>query len=340
MIFYYIYLLSVFAISFLLKKKSLFLNYSGENHQSFSNKGNVPLSGGFFILIPLMFFFSNNLEFNFFLVSIFLIGFFSDRKFLVSPKKRFIIQSILIFSFVIIIDLKIASSRIELFDIILNNTIFAYFFTTFCLLILVNGSNFIDGLNGLLISYTLIVLYFLINLGLVDNFIISDKFIDLILILLLLLLLLNISNILMLGDSGAYLLGFFLGFIIISSHINSPNISPYFFISLIWYPCFENLFSIIRKFNKKFSPLKPDNKHLHQLVFFFIKKVFKLNVILSNNLSSIIICFFNFLIIYVSTLNPSSTIFQIQLIILSVIFYNVIYILLNKFYKRKLGFKK
>ena len=191
-----------------------------------------------------------------------------------------------------------------------------------------------------MISYTLIVLYFLINLVLLNNFIISDKFIDLILILLLLLLLLNISNILMLGDSGAYLLGFFLGFIIISSHINSPNISPYFFISLIWYPCFENLFYIIRKFNKKFSPLKPDNKHLHQLVFFFIKKVFKLNVILSNNLSSIIICFFNFLIIYVSTLNPSSTIFQIQLIILSVIFYNVIYILLNKFYKRKLGFKK
>ncbi len=340
MILYYFYLLSVFAISFLLKKKRLFLNYSGENHQSFSNKGNVPLSGGFFIIVPLIFFFSNNLEFNIFLISIFLIGFFSDRKFLVSPKKRFIIQSILIFLFVIIIDLKIASSRIWLFDIILNNTIFAYFFSTFCLLILINGSNFIDGLNGLLISYSLIVLYFLINLGLVDNLIISDKSINLILLLLLLLLFLNISNILMLGDSGAYLLGFFLGFIIISSHINSPNISPYFFITLIWYPCFENLFSIIRKFNKKFSPLKPDSKHLHQLVFFFIKNKFKLNVILSNNLSSIIICFFNFLIIFFSTLNPSNTIFQIQLIIFSVIFYNVIYILLNKFYKQKLGFKK
>ncbi len=340
MIIYYLYLLSVFVISFLLKKKGLFLNYSGENHQSFSNKGNVPLSGGFFILIPLIFFFSNNLEFNLFLISIFLIGFFSDRKFLVSPKKRFIIQSILIFLFVIIVDLRIASSRIELFDIILNNTFFAYFFSTFCLLILINGSNFIDGLNGLLISYSLIVLYFLINLGLVDNLMISDQSINLILLLLLLLLFLNISNILMLGDSGAYLLGFFLGFIIISSHINSPNISPYFFISLIWYPCFENLFSIIRKFNKRFSPLKPDSKHLHQLVFFFIKKKFKLNVILSNNLSSIIICFLNFLIIYVSTLNPSSTMFQIQLIILSVIFYNVIYISLNKFYKQKLGFKK
>ena len=79
----------------------------------------------------------------------------------------------------------------------------------------------------------------------------------------------------MIGDSGAYLLGFFLGFVIISSHISNLDVSPYFYISLIWYPCFENLFSILRKLNKKFSPLNPDNKHLHQLVFFFIKE--KLN---------------------------------------------------------------
>ena len=144
----------------------------------------------------------------------------------------------------------------------------------------------------------------------------------------------------MLGDSGAYLLGFFIGFIIISSHISNPDISPYFFISLIWYPCFENLFSILRKLNREFSPLKPDSKHLHQLVFFFLTKKFNFKLILSNNLSSAIICFFNFLIIYISTLNPSSTIFQIKLIICSIIFYNVSYMLLFKFYKSNLISKK
>ena len=35
-----------------------------------------------------------------------------------------------------------------------------FLFTTFCLAILINGSNFIDGLNGLLIGY-----YLLINLS-------------------------------------------------------------------------------------------------------------------------------------------------------------------------------
>ena len=74
---------------------------------------------------------------------------------------------------------KINSSRIELFDIILNNKFFAIFFSAFCLLILINGSNFIDGLNGLLISSTIIILFMLTKLNLIDNSIISDQSINL-----------------------------------------------------------------------------------------------------------------------------------------------------------------
>ena len=339
MIFFFVYLLLVILLSLIFKKKGIFLNYSGDIHQSFSNKKNVPLAGGLFVLIPIVFFL-NDLLINCFIISIYLIGFFSDRKILVSPKKRFLIQCVLILLFVVIFDIRINSSRIELFDVILSNKIFAIPFSAFCLLILINGSNFIDGLNGLLISCTIIILLMLVKLNLIDNSIISDRSINLILLTLLLLLLLNIFNVLMLGDSGAYLLGFFMGFIIISSHVKNPNISPYFFISLIWYPCFENLFSILRKINKEFSPLKPDSKHLHQLVFFFLSKRFNLKLVISNNLSSVIICLFNFLIVYISTLNPSSTIFQIKLIATSIIFYNLFYVLLFRFYKLNLISKK
>ena len=339
MVFLYLYLLLVFLLSLIFKKRGIRLNYSGDVHQFFSNKKNVPLTGGLFILIPIVFFL-NDLLINFFIVSIYLVGFFSDRKILASPKKRFLIQCLLILLFVAIFDVKINSSRIELFDVILNNKFFAIFFSTFCLLILINGSNFIDGLNGLLISSIIIILFMLTRLNLIDNSIISDQSINIIILILLLLLLLNIFNVLMLGDSGAYLLGFFIGFLIISSHRSNPDISPYFFISLIWYPCFENLFSILRKLNREFSPLKPDSKHLHQLVLFFLTKKFDLKLILSNNLSSGIICFFNFLIIYISTLNPSNTFFQIKLISVSIIFYNVSYMLLFKFYKSNLMSKK
>ena len=339
MIFFYIYLLLVTLLALICKKKGILLNYSGDVHQSFSNKKNIPQTGGLFILIPIVFFL-NDLLINIFMISIYLIGFFSDRKILVSAKKRFLIQCLLILLFVTVFDVKINSSRIELFDVFLNNKFFAIFFSTFCLLILINGSNFIDGLNGLLISFSIIILFMLTKFNFIDNSIISDQSIHLILFILLLLLLLNIFNVLMLGDSGAYLLGFFIGFLIISSHRSNPDISPYFFISLIWYPCFENLFSILRKLNREFSPLKPDSKHLHQLVLFFLTKKFDLKLILSNNLSSGIICFFYFLIIDISILNPGSTIFQVKLIATSIILYIVSYMLLFKFYKSSLIFKK
>ncbi len=339
MIFFGVYLLLVTLLSLIFKKKGIFLNYSGDIHQSFSNKKNIPLSGGIFVLIPIVFFL-NDLFTNCFIILIYLVGFFSDRKILVSPKKRFLIQCVLILLFVVIFDFRINSSRIELFDLALDNKIFAVLFSAFCLLILINGSNFVDGLNGLLIFYTIIVFFMLTKLNLIDNSIISNQSINLIIFVLLVLLLLNIFNVLMLGDSGAYLLGFFMGFVIISSHIKNTDISPYFFISLIWYPCFENLFSILRKLNREFSPLKPDSKHLHQLVFFLLTKKFNLKLIISNNFSSAIICFFNFLIIYISSLNPGSTIFQIKLITTSIIFYIVSYMFLFNFYKLNLTSKK
>ena len=340
MIFYYLYLILVVVASLFLKKKGFFLNYSGDNHQSFSNAGNIPLSGGIFIIFPVIFLFLDDLIFVFFISTIFLIGFFSDIKILVSPKKRFFFQIVSIFLFVIITELKIVSSRIELFDIILDNKVFAYIFSSFCLLILINGSNFIDGLNGLLISYSLIVIYFLVRLELISDLIISENYLYLIMISLILILLLNIFNVLMIGDGGAYLIGFLLGFIIIKSHVNNPGISPYFYISLIWYPCFENLFSILRKLNKKLSPLNPDNKHLHQLIFYFIKKKLGFSVIISNNLGSAILIFFNFLIIHICSLNSASTIYQVKLICSSVILYIVSYFLLKKFYELNSNEKK
>ena len=208
MIFFYVYLLIVVLLSLIFKKRGILLNYSGDIHQSFSNKKNVPLAGGFFILVPIVFFL-NNIFINCFIVLIYLIGFFSDRKILVSPKIRFLIQCILVLLFVTIFDLKINSTRIEIFDNILNNKIFSIFFSAFCLLIVINGSNFIDGLNGLLISFTIIILFVLNKLNLIDNSIISKESINLIMFILLLILSLNIFNILMLGDSGAYLLGFY-----------------------------------------------------------------------------------------------------------------------------------
>ena len=69
------------------------------------------------------------------------------------------------------------------------------------------------------------------------------------------------------GDSGAYLLGFLFGYYAIILANENLNISPFYILNLLWYPAFENLFSILRKIKSKISVSTPDNYHLHHFVF-------------------------------------------------------------------------
>ena len=133
----------------------------------------------------------------------------------------------------------------------------------------------------------------------------------------------------MLGDAGAYLLSFFVGYLIIKSHNLNLDVSPYFFINLIWLPCFENLFSIIRKLLSNLSPFTPDSNHLHQLVFRSVNKKFFRKKLIANNLSSIFINSFNFIALYFVTIDPYNTIYQIKLTLVFIACYFLIFFLLK-----------
>ena len=323
------YSLAIILLSIYLKKNSFLSNYTGDKHQLFSNQKNIPLSGGIFLLLPITLVNFNNIIFTLMLILIFSIGLFSDRKILISPKKRFLLQLILVLFSVILLDLQITNSKLVFFDNFLKNQIFNTLFTSFCLLILINGSNFIDGLNGLLLFYTAFVIFVLLRLNLLNVGIINNEALVYLLFFLILIIILNSINILMLGDSGAYVISFFLGYLIITSHNLNPNISPYFYINLLWYPCFENLFSIIRKLKAKLSPLSPDSKHLHQLLYANLFKNFFKNKLIANNISSLVISTINFTLILIATINPFSSIHQIKLTMVSIFIYLLIYVLLK-----------
>ena len=116
-----------------------------------------------------------------------------------------------------------------------------------------------------------------------------------------------------------------LGFLLISIYNFSNNISPFFIILLLWYPCFENLFSILRKNKFKNSPIVADDKHFHQLLFFYIKKRFLKNTLFSNNCSSILINFYNLLVMLIATSDIYSSNFQTLLITINILVYCIIY---------------
>ena len=194
--------------SFFLKKK-LIPNFSGSKHQRFFNSKNVPLSGGVFLFIFSSFIFIHEpIILKSCILLIFLIGFFSDVNFLSSVKLRFFFQSIIIFIFIFYTQSNIQSVRINFIDIYLQNFWISCLFTSFCLMILINGTNFIDGLNGLVISYFLVILFILFRIDLINLFFFNNLNLILFIVIFISLLFLNFYNKLYMGDSGSYLIGF------------------------------------------------------------------------------------------------------------------------------------
>ena len=194
---------------------------------------------------------------------------------------------------------------------------------------MINGSNFIDGLNTLCVGYYLIItiiIAYLIQNNLIN---IDIDYLSKFSILLLMLFILNLTNKIFLGDSGSYLLGFIFGSMLIKLYFINPNISPFFIILLLWYPCYETLFSIIRKNLVKNSPMSPDTEHLHQLVFFSIKYKFKTSIFKSNLISANLINIYNFCIFIIALKFASNTQIQILLILFNLVIYTIIYF---KFY--------
>tara|TARA_B110000037_G_scaffold207815_1_gene255183 strand:- start:1333 stop:2355 length:1023 start_codon:yes stop_codon:yes gene_type:complete len=333
----FIYLLSltifILFINKLLIKKKILISETGDIHQKFSSKSSVPLTGGFFIFLGYLNFLDEKIfSFILFALIVLILGIFSDLKIIKSAQKKFFLQILLILSYVIFNDVQINDTRIFFLDYILQNNYINYFFVAFCVLIIINGSNFIDGMNTLCIGYYLLISSIIFYLQLNEIIAIKDISIFYIFILLLTIFLLNLVNQLYLGDSGSYLLGFSFAIFLISIYNWNQHISPFFIVLLLWYPSYENLFSIFRKNVLKRSPMYPDAKHMHQLVFFYIKKKYDLDILLANILTGQIINFYNLIVFLVSLNFINNSKVQILLILFSIMVYTATY---YKFFKYK-----
>ena len=313
-------------ISIKIKKTKYLKNYSGDDHQKFTTNKNIPLTGGFFIIIVfLLVLFQEN---NFFLISIILIfslGLFSDLNKIISPNKRLLLQVIIVLFLIIFTNLEINSTRVIILDKFLENNIFNVFFVSFCVLVLINGTNFIDGLNGLSLGYYFIVTIALLNNNFYYSNLLQGNELLYLSCYLFIFLILNQSNLFFIGDSGSYSLGLIFSFLLINVYTVNSNISPFYIILLVWYPCFELLFSILRKFNINFSPAKPDIRHLHQLIYNLIKNKYNFSKLKSNNISSILILLFNSFSIFLGSVDIYSSQNQIILIIMNILFYTAAY---------------
>jgi UDP-N-acetylmuramyl pentapeptide phosphotransferase/UDP-N-acetylglucosamine-1-phosphate transferase len=311
--------------NFLIDQKKLI-------HKSFTSSDLVPITGGFLIIINMLFV-NNNYLSNIFFLIIFFFGILSDLFVIENPKKKLFLQFLIVIFFLLSLNISVLSTKVFFIDFFIENKIFGIIFTSFCLLILINGSNFLDGVNTLVCGYYILVVSVILYIGHYNT--INYNFLDYyyLLLSLLVIFIFNFFSKTYLGDSGTFLLSFVIGYYLISLCNNNlyliKYISPIFVLLLLWYPAFENLFSIVRKILSKKRPSEPDNLHLHHLFFNYLKQRMK-NKKITNTFSGIMINFYNLLIFLLAANFYNQTNFLSFLIVINIFVYISFYYFLLK----------
>lgn len=193
--------------------------------------------------------------------------------------------------------LKITNIQLPIFDNPLLKDILAdpkiqCFFYAFCLVSLMNGTNFIDGVNG---NFSFLIISMFTSLGFLA-FIVGDfEFISLLILCSIPLLAFVLINYpwgrIFAGDLGAYFYGALVGFLIIFFFGRHEDISAWNALLITFYPIIELIFSMFRKIWNGKSPMQPDTNHLHLKIYtnlyFRLKKPR-----LANNLVTVFLALF------------------------------------------------
>jgi UDP-N-acetylmuramyl pentapeptide phosphotransferase/UDP-N-acetylglucosamine-1-phosphate transferase len=326
--------LSFFLYYFFNKKNFLLDQISSSKHKQLTSKNSsnkVILCGGIIVFINSLFFFDNQLYiikiFSFFIL---IIGVLSDINKFNSPKFRIISHFFIVLGFLLLNkNLIISDLRIDFLNNYLEVELISIFFTVFCLLILINGSNFLDGLNTLVTGYYILVLTTIVIVSIEFNLNFNPNVCYLI-IFLSIIFLLNFFNKIYLGDAGSYLISFLSAYFLLDFFINNDSISPYFICLLLWYPAFENLFSILRRFFLKKKIDEADQGHLHQMIYTKLKAISFINKKYLNTSTGMLINFFNFIVFLLSYKYYFFTQNLIMIIIFNVTIYLILYFSLKK----------
>jgi len=258
---------------------TIFLDSDFKKPQSFHRENILRIGGlSLYIIFVIIFFLMPKSYYDLFFLSsaCFFIGLIDDIKLSNSPKIRFMLLLFSINLIIFIFKIETPKFYILNLDVLLSKSIFLnIFLLSICFLIVVNGSNFIDGYNGLLIGQFFIILVII-------NFINYYYFNYELLFLGVAFLALSISLLffnfpkakLFLGDSGSYLIGAILSYLLIKTSASTKfSIPPFFFACIVYYIFFEVVFSFFRKLVlEKKNPFYPDSEHLHMLLFKLLKK--------------------------------------------------------------------
>tara|TARA_B100000780_G_C21101101_1_gene444308 strand:+ start:694 stop:1737 length:1044 start_codon:yes stop_codon:yes gene_type:complete len=330
-------ILSFILLHLLVKKNFLLDQINSSKHKQLTtnNSTNKPiLCGGIIIFIGIFFFDTDLFQIQIISFFVLIIGTLSDINKLNSPKYRILFQFLIVFLFLLFNgNLAIVDLRVAFINNILSIKFIAILFSIFCMLILINGSNFLDGLNTLVAGYYILVLTIIVLTSSQFNLYI-DLNIYYLIITISVVFIFNFFNKIYLGDAGSYLISFLTAFFILDFYSQNNSVSPYFICLLLWYPAFENLFSILRRITSKKNIDKADDDHLHQMIYRLLIYKNYLNKRYTNTATAMLINLFNLLIFIFAY----KYYFFTEYLILIIFFNITVYLLLYFFIKKNFNY--
>ena len=299
------YFLLVLAITSVLSGLFVYLFSGFGKHGTDTNhgpqkihSGAVPRIGGLAIFVSVIFAAfahssaADNLLFLFIAAAIpvFLLGILEDLTGRVPPIARLLASFVTGGLFVVLTGLVLTTVDVGMIDALLKFPIIAIPLTILSIAVLSQAFNIIDGLNGLAGTTALIITCTFSMLA-------SSTSPELMSICVLLsaavagFLLFNFPmGKIFLGDGGAYFIGAMIAMVAIATPTTTSDLSPFAVLLIIFYPLYEVVRSTIRRTIKRGKlAFRPDNKHLHSLVFAHIRMRTDLPLTTQNSLSSLIV---------------------------------------------------
>ena len=262
-----IFLVLKFKIFFTKKFKLIDIPNDRKLH-----KRPTPILGGiisFFLLIEffIIHYLINsqfyNLMYLYLPITLFFIGIYDDAYDLEANSKLFLITLVFFVLLMIFPEFKLLKLNFSTFNFSIETGYFALIFTVLCLLLFLNASNMIDGINGLFLGVNIIFfLYLLLSYNYNNTFFLSF------LIILSLLFYCNYRSLFFMGDSGVFLISSILSVSLIEAYhsevSNLKSVEEIFILLMI--PGLDMFRIFLERIINKKNPFKADRNHFHHLL--------------------------------------------------------------------------
>ncbi|PAF49412.1 hypothetical protein BKH41_01725 [Helicobacter sp. 12S02232-10] len=318
---FFISLISSLIVIFLSKKFHIFIDTTNSDKPQRFHDIPTPRAGGIGIFLSFsLVLFHINLSSLYFLSALlitFLSGLMEDFSASLSPKVRLLVQflgaSVAVFGMQAVIT--------DLSPIVTLPYLLGIAFSLFGIIGVCNAINIIDGFNGLAGGICAMA-FIVIGIGAFEfncDFVLFASIIGFCATLGFLSVNFPQGKI-FLGDGGAYLLGFVIAILLVILTQENSEISAWFGLSVMIYPVWEVLFSIMRRILNKQSATQPDKKHLHTLIYQKIQ---------NNPLTALVIWLFNlpFMVLALIFINQAWVLIGLSLAFIAI--YGIIYFFLN-----------